>query len=80
MVLVDSSITTAAVEVISAPWGQPGTALVVIPEAASAALTGVGSIREKAIPRAKSPAHNFFIFIKYTPVKGSVNKGSVPQY
>ena len=41
MVFVDSSITTAAVEVISAPWGQPGTALVVIPEAASAALTGV---------------------------------------
>lgn len=42
---------------------------VVIPEAASAAWTGVWKIREKTVPRVRSPTNKFFIFINFTPVK-----------
>ena len=58
---------TAAVEVISGPWGQPAMLLVVMPEDAaavsSAADTGETVIRDSEIPAARNPASNFFIFI-----------------
>ena len=59
---------TAAVEVISGPWGQPAILLVVMPEDAAAAVssaadTGDTVIRDSEIPAARNPASNFFIFI-----------------